>query len=132
MSFFGGGRSSAPAAPASQTTFVREAPGIEERKIELMDIARQVAQKPIDLPDIQAAGPSALEQLGFQQAAQTGVGAGTSEGSATTLTGAFGDIVYLNFSFAANSTDGAGSFNRTCRVQIGSAFRDIILQCNAV
>ena len=29
------------------------------------------------LPDIQAAGPSALEQLGFQQAAQTGVGAGT-------------------------------------------------------
>ena len=77
MSFFGGGRSSAPAAPASQTTFVREAPGIEERKIELMDIARQVAQKPIDLPDIQAAGPSALEQLGFQQAARTGVGAGT-------------------------------------------------------
>ena len=43
MSFFGGGRSSAPAAPASQTTFVREAPGIEERKIELMDIARQIA-----------------------------------------------------------------------------------------
>ena len=30
-------------------TFVREAPGIEERKIELMDIARQVAQKPIEL-----------------------------------------------------------------------------------
>ena len=77
MSFFGGGRSSAPAAPASQTAFVREAPGIEERKIELMDIARQVAKKPIDLPDIQAAGPSALEQLGFQQAARTGVGAGT-------------------------------------------------------
>ena len=77
MSFFGGGKSSAPAAPASQTTFVREAPGIEERKIELMDIARQIAQKPIDLPDVQAAGPSALEQLGFQQAARTGVGAGT-------------------------------------------------------
>ena len=77
MSFFGGGGSSAPAAPASQTTFVREAPGIEERKIELMDIASQIAQKPIDLPDVQAAGPSALEQLGFQQAAQTGVGAGT-------------------------------------------------------
>ena len=77
MSFFGGGRSSAPTPPSQQTTFVREAPGIEERKIELMDIARQIAQKPVDLPDIQAEGPSALEQLGFQQAAQTGVGTDT-------------------------------------------------------
>jgi len=57
MSFFGGGGGgSQPAAPSSQTQFVREAPGIEERKIELMDIARQVAQKPIDLPDYQIAG----------------------------------------------------------------------------
>ena len=37
MSFFGGGRSSQPATPSQQTQFVREAPGIEERKIELMD-----------------------------------------------------------------------------------------------
>ena len=92
MSFFGGGRSSAPSAPASQTTFVREAPGIEERKIELMDIARQVAQKPIDLPDIQAAGPSALEQLGFQQAAQTGVGAGTVQQGIAQIQGAAAPI----------------------------------------
>ena len=92
MSFFGGGRSSAPAAPASQTTFVREAPGIEERKIELMDIARQVAQKPIDLPDIQAAGPSALEQLGFQQARQTGVGAGTVQQGIAQIQGAAAPI----------------------------------------
>ena len=78
MSFFGGGRPSAPAAaPASQTSFVREAPGIEERKIELMDIARQVAQKPIDLPDLQVAPTSALEQQGLTAAGQTGVGAGT-------------------------------------------------------
>tara|TARA_Y100001951_G_scaffold98638_1_gene99681 strand:- start:379 stop:1227 length:849 start_codon:yes stop_codon:yes gene_type:complete len=76
MSFFGGGSSRAP-APAASTQFVREAPGIEERKIELMDIARQIAQEPIDLPDIQVAGPSALEQLGFAQAAKTGVGADT-------------------------------------------------------
>ena len=55
MSFFGGG-SKQPATPSSQTQFVREAPGIEERKIELMDLARQVAQKPINLPDYQVAG----------------------------------------------------------------------------
>ena len=73
MSFFGGGKSQA-APPSSQTQFVREAPGIEERKIELMDIARQVAQQPIDLPDIQVAGLGALEQLGMQRAGQTGVG----------------------------------------------------------
>ena len=75
MSFFGGGR---PAAPiTSQTQYVREAPGIEERKLELMDIARQVVQRPIDLPDIQVAGLGALEQRGITQAGQTGVGAGT-------------------------------------------------------
>ena len=76
MSFFGG-KSTPPATPASQTSFVREAPGIEERKIELMDIARQVAQRPLDLPAVQAAPAGALEQLGFTQAGTTGVGAPT-------------------------------------------------------
>jgi len=77
MSFFGGGRSSQPAPPSASTQFVREAPGIEERKIELMDIARQVAQQPINLPAVQAAPTSGLEQLGFTQAGTTGVGAPT-------------------------------------------------------
>ena len=71
------GKSSQPATPSSQTQFIREAPGIEERKIELMDIARQVAQKPINLPDYQVAGLGALEQQGMNLAGQTGVGAGT-------------------------------------------------------
>ncbi len=78
MSFFGGGRSAAPATPSTQTSIVREAPGIEERKIELMDIARQVADDPIDLPDIQVAPFSGLEQQGFTAAGQTGVGAPTT------------------------------------------------------
>jgi hypothetical protein len=73
----GGGGSSQPATPSSQTSFVREAPGIEERKIELMDIARQVAQQPINLPDYQVAGLGALEQQGMNLAGTTGVGAGT-------------------------------------------------------
>ena len=77
MSFFGGGRSSQPATPSTQTQFVREAPGIEERKIELMDIARQVAQQPISLPAIQTAGLGALERQGITAAGQTGVGAPT-------------------------------------------------------
>ena len=76
MSFFGGGGQQA-AAPSTQTQIVREAPGIEERKLELMDIARQVAQKPIDLPDYQVAGLGALEQQGIQAAGITGIGAPT-------------------------------------------------------
>ena len=76
MSFFGGGKLQ-PATPSSQTQFIREAPGIEERKIELMDIARQVAQQPINLPDYQVAGLGALEQQGMNLAGTTGVGAGT-------------------------------------------------------
>jgi len=76
MSFFGGGKAP-PAQPTTQTQIVREAPGIEERKLELMDIARQVAQKPIDLPDYQVAGLGALEQQGIQAAGITGIGAPT-------------------------------------------------------
>ena len=76
MSFFGGGGGNQAATPSSQTQFIREAPGIEERKLELMDIARQVAQQPINLPDYQA-GLGALEQQGMTAAGTTGVGAGT-------------------------------------------------------
>ena len=86
MSFFGGGRSSQPSTPTSQTQFVREAPGIEERKIELMDIARQVAQKPINLPDYQVAGLGALEQQGMTAAGQTGVGAPTVQAGINQVT----------------------------------------------
>lgn len=84
MSFFGGGgRSAPPSQPASTTQIVREAPGIEERKIELMDLARQVAQDPVTIPAEQVAGLAALEQAGLRQAGQTGVGLGTV-GSAVT------------------------------------------------
>lgn len=75
MSFLGGSRPAA--APTSQTSFVREAPGIEERKLELMDIARQVAQEPIDLPDFQVAQLTPIEQQGIAAAQRTGVGAPT-------------------------------------------------------
>ena len=88
MSFFGGGRSQQASTPTSQTQFVREAPGIEERKIELMDIARQVAQQPINLPDYQVAGLGALEQQGMTRAGQTGVGAGTVQAGINQVTGA--------------------------------------------
>ena len=50
---FGGGGGAQQSTPAAQTTFVREAPGIEERKIGLMDIARQVAQQPVTIPQQQ-------------------------------------------------------------------------------
>ena len=69
----GGGGGGGP-APDTTTQFIREAPGIEERKIELMDIARSVAQNPINIPDIQVQGLSPLEQAAITQAGQTGVG----------------------------------------------------------
>jgi hypothetical protein len=85
MSFF----SSKPAAtPTSQTSYVREAPGIEERKLELMDIAAGIAGQPINLPDIQVAGLSGLEQQGMTAAGQTGVGAGTVQQGIASIQGA--------------------------------------------
>jgi len=76
MSIFGGGGSSAPAAevPSTTTQYLREAPGIEERKLGLMDIAAGLAQKPVALPSIQTAGLGALEQQGMTASGVTGVG----------------------------------------------------------
>jgi hypothetical protein len=80
-SIFGGGGGSAPAPSASGNQFtqtvIREAPGIEERKIELMDLARGVAQQPVTIPAMQVAPFSALEQQGLTAAGTTGVGAPT-------------------------------------------------------
>ena len=56
--YFGGGGGGS--APATQTQFVREAPGIEERKLELMDLARDLTQTPERLPAIQMAPMGAL------------------------------------------------------------------------
>jgi len=77
----GGGGGSQQAAPDTTTQFVREAPGIEERKIELMDIARSAAQQPLyaNVPDVRVAGLSGLEQQGIGQAGTTGVGAPTTQ-----------------------------------------------------
>jgi hypothetical protein len=79
--FGGGGSGGGGAAPDTTTQFVREAPGIEERKIELMDIARSAAEKPLyaNVPDVRVAGLSSLEQQGLGQAGTTGVGAPTTQ-----------------------------------------------------
>ena len=76
--YFGGGGGGG-AAPATQTQFVREAPGIEERKLELMDLARDLTQSPERLPDIQVAPIGALEQQGVTASGVTGVGAPTTQ-----------------------------------------------------
>src|SRR5210317_810530 len=95
MSFIGGlfgGGGQPQSSPTSQTTFVREAPGIEERKIELMDIARQVAQKPVNLPDYQVAGLGALERQGIKAAGQTGIGSGAVGQGITGVQGAMAPV----------------------------------------
>jgi hypothetical protein len=78
--FGGGGSGGGGGQPDTTTQFVREAPGIEERKIELMDIARSAAEKPLyaNVPDVRVAGLSGLEQQGLGQAGTTGVGQGTT------------------------------------------------------
>jgi hypothetical protein len=53
-----------------------------------MDIARQVAQQPINLPAVQTAPAGALEQLGFTQAGTTGVGAPTVASGIAQIQGA--------------------------------------------
>jgi len=78
---FGGGSKAAAPAPSGgtgiQTSIIREAPGIEERKIELMDLARGVAGQPVKIPAVGVAPFGALEQQGLTAAGTTGVGAPT-------------------------------------------------------
>ena len=81
-SVFGGGGSRSAPTPASSgnqftQTVIREAPGVEGRKIELMDLARSVADRPVTIPAMQVAPFSALEQQGLTAAGTTGVGAPT-------------------------------------------------------
>jgi hypothetical protein len=81
----GGGGGS---APAIQTQIVREAPGIEERKIGLMDIGLNLGSTPVKIPDYQIAGQgqgTALQQQGLQAAGTTGVGAATQQAGIAAL-----------------------------------------------
>ena len=87
MSSGGGGGGSQPAV---QTQIVREAPGIEERKLGLMDIGLNLGQQAVDIPEVQVAGPTALEQAAFQQAGTTGVGAATQQAGISALQQAAG------------------------------------------
>lgn len=82
-----GGGGGGGSAPATQTQFVREAPGIEERKLELMDLARDLTQTPERLPGIQVAPLGALEQQGVTAAGATGVGAPTTQAGIASVLG---------------------------------------------
>lgn len=52
----------------------------------MYDTASEVTQRPINIPEYQVAGPSALEQQGYQTAANTGTGtAAVNQGITTAL-----------------------------------------------
>ena len=90
MSFIFGGGSSAPTTSGTSTVTQREAPGIEARKLSLYDEAARLAAQPVNLPAMQVAPISGIEQAAIQQAGQTGVGAGTVGAGITALQGAQG------------------------------------------
>ena len=77
MSFIfggGGGGGRGGSTSGTQASIAREAPEVESRKLALYDQAAKLASTPVGIPAFQVAGPSGLEQTGFQQAGTTGVG----------------------------------------------------------
>jgi hypothetical protein len=81
MSFIfggGGGGSSGGSSSGTQVSIAREAPEVESRKLALYDQAAELAKSPVGIPAFQVAAPSALQQTGFTQAGQTGMGAPTT------------------------------------------------------
>jgi hypothetical protein len=78
MSFIFGGGGGGGSTSGTQVSIAREAPEVESRKLALYDQAAKLASTPVGIPAFQVAGPSGLQQTGFQQAGTTGVGAPTT------------------------------------------------------
>ena len=91
MSFiFGGGGSSgggggSTTSTGTQTNIAREAPEVEARKLSLYDQAAKLATAPVNLPGLQVAPLSPLEQAGITQSGTTGVGGSTVGSGITSL-----------------------------------------------
>ncbi len=90
MSFiFGGGGSSAPASSTGQQTVTqREAPGVESRKLSLYDQASKLASTPVNIPTVQVAPITGLEQAAINRLGTTGVGSGAVTSGLASLQGA--------------------------------------------
>jgi len=89
--YFGGGGGGG-SQPSTTTQYIREAPGIEERKLGLMDTAAELAKTPVTIPTIQTQGLGALEQQGITQSGITGIGANTVNQGINQITGAAAPI----------------------------------------
>jgi|TARA_R100000081_G_C4764187_1_gene141699 hypothetical protein len=85
MSFIFGGGGGGQTTTGTQTVTQREAPEIEARKLSLYDQASQLASSPVNLPAIQVAPISGIEQAAIRQAGQTGVGASTVQSGISAL-----------------------------------------------
>ena len=93
MSIFGGGGGGGGGSqPSTTTQYIREAPGIEERKLGLMDIASSLAQKPVNIPEIQVSPMGALEQQGITASGVTGVGQPTVSSAVSGVQGAMAPV----------------------------------------
>ena len=92
MSILGGGGGGGGSQPSTTTQYIREAPGIEERKLGLMDIASSLAQKPVTIPEIQVAPMGALEQQGIYASGFTGVGQPTVGSAVSGVQGAMAPV----------------------------------------
>ena len=83
--YLGGGGGGGQSVPEVQTSIIREAPGIEERKLGLMDISKALAEKAVPIPEVKVAPFSGLEQTGLTQAGVTGIGAPALQAGMTGL-----------------------------------------------
>ena len=91
MSIFGGG-GGGDSGPSTTTQYIREAPGIEERKLGLMDVAASLAKTPTNIPTMQVAGLGNLEQQGITASGVTGVGQPTVGSAVSGVQGAMAPI----------------------------------------
>ena len=83
--YLGGGGGGGQSVPEVQTSIIREAPGIEERKLGLMDISKALAEKAVPIPAVQVAPLAGLEQTVITAAGTTGIGAPAVQAGITGL-----------------------------------------------
>jgi len=100
----GGGGGGSTTSTGTQTNIAREAPEVEARKLSLYDQAAKLATTPVNLPGLQVAPLTPLEQAGITQAGTTGVGA-------SGVTSGIGSLGAASTSFTGAQSTAAGGPN---------------------
>ena len=120
------------AETTTQEYITREAPQIEAYKLGLLDIAKKVSEKPIDLPAMQVAGMSPQQQDALRMASQ-GIGVyqpylNTASQNYADATKGFGGLNQYGQAAINYGVAGAQAYDPNSSAQYMNPYQDQVTQ----